>query len=118
MSRFRAIQQSIQRWQVPLVAKIKVITETGKITPTTIITEIDFKGSVQPYTPEEAEIEGVENNNAIWSFQWLQIHTSNLALGLKTRDSIVYNNKNYIIKSILNYSEWGYIQYNVFLAND
>jgi len=65
-----------------------------------------FQGVVQPYKPSELEIQAAGNR----IFAWIRIHTIT-DLIIKPQDKIIYNNKQYKVWSVQDYSMAGYYEY-------
>ena len=114
---FTPIKNAIQRWQISLIALSIVKTPNGTINPTITQRQISFLGMIQAYKAKELNIMSSDQANIQFAFGYFQVHTLNLNLNLKTTDFIVYQNKQYIIKSINDFSQWGYFEYIIVQKN-
>ena len=70
---------------------------------------IKFNGVIQPLNPEEIELKP-EGQRA---FEWLQIHAKSSELNLVTNDRIKFNDRQYKVMGVRDYSLNNYIEYHL-----
>ena len=70
---------------------------------------ICFRGTIQPLSKEAIALKPEGER----SWQWLQIHSIDRCLNLKTNDKIRYNGVKYKVMNIWDYSLNGFIEYDV-----
>jgi hypothetical protein len=95
-------------WQKPIVLTKRTQTITaGLVSYSDVV--INFRGTIQPLSPEEIELKP----QAQWSWKWLQIHVQvPSSLTLTTNDQIIYNTELYKIMAVKDYSLNAYIEYH------
>lgn len=77
-------------------------------TPIPPFTKITFNGVIQPLNPKLIALK--PEGQRAW--EWLQIHCFSGALNLDTNDVIIYNQKNFKVMGVNDYSLDGYIEYH------
>lgn len=70
---------------------------------------INFKGTIQPLSPEEIALKPDGQR----SWEWLQIHVIKSNNNLKTNDKIRYNGRAFKIMAVKDYSLNNYIEYHL-----
>lgn len=115
MSKFKPIGIGIELNEQDLIAEKNIIIhnrKTGIDEKTTF--QFDFLGAVQPYNPTDTEVQSIQFGNGNYSIQWYRVYTRNLDLDISNyNDKIIYNNKKFIIKAILPWNDYGYIEYRI-----
>lgn len=115
MSKFKPIGIGIELNEQDLIAEKNIIIhnrKTGIDEKTTF--QFDFLGAVQPYNPTDTEVQSIQFGNGNYSIQWYRIYTRNLDLDISNyNDKIIYNNKKFIIKAILPWNDYGYVEYRI-----
>lgn len=95
-------------WEVPLTL-IKITQSIVDGDRVEKRTPINFLGCWQPLRDEQLQFkpEGLRS----WAWYW--IHAKAGTLNLKTQDKIIFNNVQYKVMSVKDYSLNGYIEYEV-----
>lgn len=69
---------------------------------------INFKGVIQPFTPEQLKIKP----EGQWSWNWNMVHADPSCV-LSTDDVITYLNVQYRVMAKIDYSRYGYVEYHI-----
>lgn len=73
------------------------------------VTAISFTGVIQPLNPKLIELK--PEGQRAW--EWLQVHCTSGVLDLDTDDQIIYNQKNFKVMAVNDYSLNGYVEYHL-----
>lgn len=100
-------QMGITAWKqaVVLQKKTQTVNDYGDVEDT--LTTENFKGVVQPLSPEEIKLKP----EGQWSWSWYAIHTP-VGISLETNDILVYNDHEFKVMAVKDYSDYGYLEYH------
>lgn len=97
-------------WEIPLkIIKITQDIVEGERVDTE--TSINTLGVWQPLRDEQLQLK--PEGQRSWSWYWLHAKANNDIMSLQTQDLIKYNDKNYKIMSVKDYSLNGYVEFEL-----
>lgn len=90
-------------------AKAKVIKQSVDYYGDVIdaVSYFNFDGVIQPLTEEKIRVKP----EGQWSWSWYWFHTKD-DVQLATNDKVVYNGVTYKIMAVMNYGDYGHIEYH------
>lgn len=92
--------------QITLSVKTQTVNADGTITDT--LKNYTFSGTIQPLSPKAIALK--EEGQRAWT--WLQIHCQGNTQELTTNDIITFNNAQYKIMGVLDYSLNNFYEYH------
>lgn len=100
--------ETLTGWEIPLtLTKVKQKVVDGLRQDEK--TSYNFLGVWQPLRDEQLQFKPEGQR----SWEWIWLHAKSGSLNLQTQDLIIFNNKNYKIMSVKDYSLNGYIEYEL-----
>ena len=100
--------ETLTGWEIPLtLTKVKQKVVDGLRQDEK--TSYNFLGVWQPLRDEQLQFKPEGQR----SWEWIWLHAKPGSLNLQTQDLIIFNNKNYKIMSVKDYSLNGYIEYEL-----
>ena len=103
------VDTALRGWQnnITLETVVDNINNDGLNVP--IRTQVTFKGTIQPLSPEQIQLK--PEGQRAW--RWLQIHAVAGTLNLDVNDIVVYDSIDYKVMGINDYSLSNFIEYHV-----
>lgn len=104
------MRNTLTGWEIPLT----IIKITQNIVEGERVDEeqlINILGVWQPLRDEQ--LQSKPEGQRSWSWYWLHAKANEEIMALQTQDLIKYNNKNYKIMSIKDYSLNGYVEFEL-----
>lgn len=106
-SRLPRPQLGINMWSQGSTAKAirQTIDAYGDVIDTSF--NFSFDGVIQPLTEEKIRVKP----EGQWSWSWYWFHTKE-DVKLATNDRVIYNGVDYKIMAVMDYSDYGHIEYH------
>ena len=101
---------TLNGWEQPLILKRRIQNVVdGLLQPT--YEDIHFQGTWQPLSDDRLQFKP----DNLRSFSWYWLHVKSSSYNLETADEVVYKGKNYRVMAVKDYSEYGYVEYELCL---